>query len=64
MATEVDELRSTLEDWRREARELTYEIEHALDIEWLNGRVSALAEVLAYIDGAPAGGAVRLRLLD
>ncbi len=62
-APEIAELHEVIETWRREARQLTYEIKHPVDLEWLNGRIAALSEVLGLLDGAPPPIDVSSRLL-
>lgn len=62
-AARLDELRATIETWRAEARATCYEIDNAIDVEWLSGRVCALNEVLSLLDGTPPPVALREHLL-
>jgi hypothetical protein len=62
-APRIADVRETVETWRREARELTYQVGHPVDLEWLGGRIAALGEVLGLLDGAPPSVDARTRLL-
>lgn len=50
--TRPDEVAAVLENWRREAKEMTYDPACSLvDLEWLGGRISALDDVLLLLSG-------------
>jgi len=59
----IDEVRATLEAWRREARRLTYEVDHPVDLEWLNGRIATLSEILDLCNGISPDTDLHARLL-